>query len=95
MICYCPYCSESLPRVLVNGVSFCNHCTKMIISSEQNELVSAYRLLKKRIYINEQQVRYDLRLDSNKIKFLFECFYEEYSVEEFEKIVKNLIVKTA
>jgi hypothetical protein len=89
MICYCPYCSESLPKILVNGVSFCINCNKIIISSEQNELISAYRLLKKRVYVNNEQVKYDLRLDTEKINFLFNCLDEEYSVEEFEKIIKN------
>jgi hypothetical protein len=95
MICYCPYCSETLPKILVNGVSFCNHCNKIIISSEENELVSAYRLLKKRIYVNDQQVKHDLRLDIDKINFLFNCLDEEYSIEEFEKIVKKQFFKTA
>jgi len=89
MICYCPFCSSTLPETLIDGVTFCQKCSRIINSTKQNELVSAYRLLVKNQYSNMTQFKTHLRLSKNDFDLLIDCFEnEDLSVEEFEKKIK-------
>jgi uncharacterized Zn finger protein (UPF0148 family) len=45
MISYCPFCANALPEKLIDGVIFCPKCNRMITSSDENILLSAYRQL--------------------------------------------------
>ncbi len=93
MICYCPHCANTLPKKLVDGVSFCSNCERVIVSTKENELISAYRVLKNRVYTNYNQLKSDLKLANEAFDLICYCFEEGYSVEEFEKELKNKQLK--
>jgi Zn-finger protein len=94
MICYCPYCVTELPETLINGVTFCDNCSRIIISNKLEELLSAYKLLKKGKYNNYDQMRFHLQLNKDDFNFVLDCFEkDELTVEEFVKKAKALYIK--
>jgi hypothetical protein len=85
MICYCPYCSNDLPEKLMDGVIFCQKCNRCILSSRENELLSAFRFMKKNPHYNHLQLKHLLKMSNNDMEFLEEQLDENLSVEEFQK----------
>lgn len=95
MICYCPYCCKELNKALINGVSFCEKCERTILSSKENELLSAYRVLKNKLYTNMNQMKFILRINNEDFEFLQSCYEEGYSYDDFIKKVKASLLNTA
>ena len=95
MICYCPYCSKELNKALVNGVSFCDKCERTILSTKENELLSAYRVLKNKLYTNLNQMKFLMRISNKDFEFLSHCHEEGYSMDEFIKKLKKEFISNA
>jgi hypothetical protein len=92
MISYCPFCSKALPKPLNNGVSFCSFCVRVIVSSKENELLSAYRVLISDSYRNENQFKSALKIDSQDYEFIKSCEENGLSIDEFTKYIRSKIV---
>lgn len=90
MLCYCPFCADSLPEKLIDGIIFCPKCSRMIESSRQNHLLSAYRQLLKNKFANQKQLRFTLQINEADFQFIMDAFDEDLSVQEFEKKIKSL-----
>lgn len=95
MIYYCPYCSSSFPNPLKNGVCFCQKCERVIESNKKNELLSAFRGMKKLLFSNYNQMKFELILCQEDVNFLCACYEDQLSFEEFEKELVKYISKTA
>jgi hypothetical protein len=91
MICYCPNCLHYLPETLIDGVTFCEACSKIIISNKTEELISAYKLIYKEKYKNYDQLKFHLQLSRDDMDYLLNAYEKEfYSIEEFAKKTKAL-----
>ncbi len=89
MICYCPFCANELPEVLVDGAIFCPKCSRIILSSKENEYLAAYRIIKQKRYTNQDQLKQHLRISKKELDDLIEIYENQnYSAEEFEKKLK-------
>ena len=88
MISYCPFCANALPEKLIDGVIFCPKCNRMITSSDENILLSAYRQLLKNKFATHKQFRYDLQISDEHFKIIMNAFDEDLSVQEFQKKLK-------
>lgn len=92
MISTCPYCVSDLPANLQNGIIFCPKCTRTICSNKENELLSAFRHIKKKQSANWQQLKCHLDLDDSDLEILKKCFEEDdMTQQEFEKYIKKLL----
>jgi hypothetical protein len=89
MICYCPYCSNDLPEKLIEGVIFCSKCNRCILSSRENELLSAFRFMKKNPYYNHSQFKHFTNISNEDLEFVENNLDENLSVEEFQRKVKG------
>lgn len=90
MICYCPYCVNELPEILVDGVIFCPKCNRVITSTKENEYLAAYRVIVKSRSTNYNQLRQHLKISPKDMEKLLHVYEENnYSVEEFEKKLKT------
>lgn len=91
MLCYCPYCINELPETLINGVTFCEKCSRILTSNKLDELLSAFKLLKKGKYKNYDQLKFDLQLSTEDFNFVVNCFeLDEMTLDEFTKKAKAL-----
>lgn len=96
MICYCPFCVNDLPDNLKDGVIFCPKCSRVIYSNKENELISAFRFLKKKPTHNWNQLKFQLGLDESDVELLrFSLEEQEYSVHEFEKYIKKVLCESS
>ena len=91
MICFCPYCGKPLPKPINNGVSFCANCTRTIVSTKQNELLSSYRILISRVYSNEDQLKAALKINAEDYAFIKSYADDGLSIDEFTKYLKTKI----
>lgn len=91
MICFCPYCSNSLQKPLYNGVSFCEKCSRIIVSTKENELLSFYRVMISNLYHNENQFKSALQIDPEDYEFIKSCADDGLSMDEFTKYLKSKI----
>jgi len=92
VICYCPYCTNDLPEPLRNGVIFCQKCSRIITSDKENELISAYKFIKKSNQVNWNQLKFYLKLEEDDLNFLKKCVEEEeLNPQEFEIKIKKML----
>jgi uncharacterized Zn finger protein (UPF0148 family) len=91
MICFCPYCGKPLQKPLNNGVSFCEKCSRTIVSTKENELLSSYRILTSKVFNNENQLKSALKIDPDDFEFIKSCADEGLSMDEFTKYLKSKI----
>lgn len=59
------------------------------MSSRENELLSAYRVLKNKLYTNLNQMKFIMRISSEDFEFLHSCYEEGYSLDEFIKKIRS------
>ena len=94
MICHCPYCLTELPETLINGVTFCEKCSRILTSNKPEELLSAYKLIKRGTYKNYDQLKFHLQLSKDDLDFIVDCYEkDELSAEEFYIKAKSLYIK--
>ena len=52
MIKLCPFCGHSISRILINGITTCDHCSQVFESSLRNQILSAAWVVR-RWYIHD------------------------------------------
>jgi len=91
MIVVCPFCGNSMPEILVDGIASCIKCNRVFDSSLQNRLLSASWLVKKHNYGTVEQLISDTRLPEHEAIIAYSFVGENgYSVEEFLHVLKKL-----
>jgi hypothetical protein len=91
MICCCPYCLHQLPEILIDGVTFCENCSRIITSNKLDELLCAYKLIKKRKYPNYDQLKFHLQLSKEDLNYIVDCYEkDDLTIDEFIKKTKTL-----
>ena len=95
MICYCPFCSQSLPEKLIDGLILCPKCNRLIESTPEHKLLAAYRILKRNRTTNLKQFKFELQLSEKEFNYVVDCYDNEFlSVEEFQKKLKASDIKS-
>lgn len=91
MISHCPFCAEVLPEKLIDGFILCPKCNKIINSSHANELLAAFKVLKKKQGCNLKQFKFEMQMNDADFDFVVNAFEIDcLSVQEFEKKIKTL-----
>lgn len=93
MICCCPHCVHQLPSNLIDGVTFCENCSRIIVSNKLDELLAAYKLIKKGKYSNYNQMKFHLQLNKKDFDYIIDCYETELlTIDEFIKKTKTLYI---
>ncbi len=91
MILVCPHCGTEIPETLFNGLASCLHCHRVFESSTFNKLMSASWLVKKNRYHGIDQLISDTKLAEHEAILVYSFINDScYSVEEFQKALKDL-----
>lgn len=91
MILVCPFCGTEIPESLVDGLASCTNCHRIFESTKSNRLLSASWLVKKNKYHGIDQLISDTKLAEHEAILVYSFVSEQcYSIEEFQKVIKEL-----
>lgn len=90
MLCYCPFCADTLPEKLIDGVIFCPKCSRMVETSWENHLLSAFRQARKNKFSNYKQLKFDLQMNEKDFEFVIRAYEDQLSIDEFQKVIRKL-----
>jgi hypothetical protein len=74
---------------LHNGVSFCEKCTRIIVSTKENELLSFYRIMISNLYANENQFKSALKITQEDYDIIKSCADDGLNMDEFIKYIRS------
>lgn len=91
MIYVCPYCGDSLPNKLLDGISYCGGCEKSFDSSKVNRILNAAWMIFRQNPSSIEKIQKAVNL-TNAEAILLEAFmmHSMYSMEEFKKALEEL-----
>lgn len=87
----CPFCGTKFHRPILDGIAKCSHCSRFVESTKYNKYLSMFRLMKSTLPLNLKQFRFDYRYDEDDIIFIHAFVENEYSFDEFEKALRNIL----
>jgi len=89
MINVCPNCGHNLQNKLVNGLSFCKNCNKVLDSNLSNELLAASWQIRKH-NITIEQLQWQTQLEIDLVRFVHYFVFElGYSHDDFFNLLKK------
>ncbi len=91
MIYICPFCGHQLRRELVDGLTACNHCNRMIDSSVYNKLLSGFWVIKQQPHIDFEKFKFHSGLSEAEAIIAYAFANDHcYSLDEFQKALKTI-----
>lgn len=94
MISVCPNCGHVLSRALNDGFTICGNCNKIFDTSTFNRLSAAAWMLQREPHLDMNKLKHETKLSDEEIILTYAFFHAEYSVQEFQKALKDFGIVT-